>query len=234
MCLEIKAVLLDFGGTLGEGGLDWDSYHRSIQAYLSSLGHGVALKQVKQALASALAKLERRRSKGLESTFEEVYSWFLAELGIPPNGETLEWLHRNFKNHYKNSFYPCVEAVLEELSTRYKLALVSNTMSDQPRELLAERGWDRFFQEVVCSRDLGVRKPNPEIFWTVLERLGVDPSNAVHVGDSVEADMKGAQAAGLLGVWVRNPGQPAWSGHAVDSICQLPDLLRQLDCCSEN
>lgn len=226
--MKIKAVLLDFGGTLASGGLDWEPYHESIRNYLISMGYNIEMPVLKKALRGTLAELERYRATGKDRTFEEVYSEFLGKLGIIHDDEVLEWLHDNFKVHYKTSFYPCVETLLRELSKKYKLAMVSNTMSDQPKLLLREAGMDKYFDLMVCSRDLGVRKPNPEIFKIVLERIGAKPSETVHVGDSVVADMYGARDAGITGIWIKTPDQPPWSGYAISSICELPRLLRTI------
>jgi HAD superfamily hydrolase (TIGR01549 family) len=226
--MKIKAVLLDFGGTLASGGLDWEPYHESIRNYLISHGYNIKMKELKKALRGTLAELDRIRATGKERTFEEVYSTFLRKLGIIHDDEALEWLHDNFKVHYKTSFYPCVEELLRELSTKYKLAMVSNTMSDQPRLLLEESKMDKYFDFLVCSRDLGVRKPNPAIFNIVLERIDAKPSETVHVGDSVEADMYGAQSAGITGIWIKTPDQPPWSGYAISSICDLTRFLKTI------
>ncbi|MCD6360732.1 MAG: HAD family hydrolase [Armatimonadetes bacterium] len=222
-------MLLDFGGTLASGGMDWDPYHESIRNYLLTLGFNINMQKLRRTLRGTLAELERYRSTGMEKTFEEVYAEFLTKLGIPSNDYKLEWLHENFKAHYRTSFYPCVEDVLKTLSLRYKLALVSNTMSDQPKLLLKKANMDQYFSLLVCSRDLGVRKPNPEIFRIVMHRLGVKPYETVHVGDSVEADMIGAQRSGITGIWIKSPEQPPWSGYAVKTICELPKLLETLD-----
>ena len=227
--MNIKAVILDFGGTLAEGGLEWDPYHEAIRIILTGNGYGVEMGELKRALHGALQSLNRVRARGKERTFEEVYSDFLSRLGIPVERGLLELLHDNFKVHYRNDFFHCVKDVLKELSSRYKVALLSNTMSDQPRELLEDNGLDGYFDLIVCSRDTGVRKPNPEIFRLVLSELGVEAGEAVHVGDSVEADMYGAQDSGLTGVWVRSPGQPPWNGYTVDSVCDLPRLLRDIE-----
>ncbi len=227
--MEIKAVILDFGGTLADGGLEWDEYHQALQAYLSSLGYDVEMRDLKKALRSALGELNRIRARGKEQTFEEVYANFLRKLGVPDDAETLDALHQNFRDHYKTQYYPCIEDVLRQLSARYRVALLSNTMSDQPHHLLEKAGYTKFFDLRICSRDLGIRKPNPEIFRHVLGELGVEPHEAVHVGDSVEADMEGAAAAGITGVWIKTPGQPPWTGHAIGSICELPAYLKKME-----
>ncbi len=226
--MEIKAVILDFGGTLADGGLDWDPYHETIRSFLASHGYNIPMNKLKRALRGALSDLNRIRAKGKEMTFEEVYANFLYKLEVRYDNEMLEYLHENFKRHYISPFFPCVEEVLEALSSKYKVALLSNTMSDQPRLLLEGAGYDKCFDAIYCSRDLGVRKPNPEIFDIVLTQLGVHPLNTIHVGDSVEADMYGARESGITGVWIKAPDQPVWNGHAIASICDLPDLLKVL------
>lgn len=224
----IKAVILDFGWTLSAGHIDWEEYHSAIHGTLKGLGHKVEMSRLKRAMQGELRKLERVRARGREMTFEEVYGSALIKLGIPPNEETLEILHELFKRHYKQDLFPCVEEVLEDLAGSYSLALISNTMSDQPRLILERTGLARHFEVIVCSRDLGVRKPNPRIFQYVLGELGVRPDEAVHVGDSVEADMVGASSAGLVPVWIKNAESQPWTGHAISSICELPEFLENL------
>lgn len=227
--MEIKAVILDFGGTLADGGLDWDPYHETIRSYLSSHGYFIQMNVMKKALREALAELNRYRAKGKEMTFEDVYAIFLSNLEVRYDREMLNYLHDNFRKHYRTQYFSCVEDVLTELSSKYKVALLSNTMSDQPKIILREAGFDKYFEAIYCSRDLGVRKPNPKIFDIVLKELGVNPVNTVHVGDSVEADMYGARDSGITGIWIKTPDQPVWNGHAIASICDLPALLKLLD-----
>jgi HAD superfamily hydrolase (TIGR01549 family) len=227
--MKINTVLLDFGGTLASGGLEWDPYHISIRNYLIIQGYNIAMRKLKKDLHRALSDLNRIRATGKEQTFEEVYSNFLGKLGILYDDEMLEWLHGNFKVYYKTSFFPCVEELLQELSSKYKVAMVSNTMSDQPKILLKEANLDKYFDLLICSRDLGVRKPNPEIFRIVLDKIDSTPSETVHIGDSVEADMYGARDSGITGIWIKTPNQPQWNGYAINSICELGTILRKLE-----
>ena len=227
--MVIKAVLLDFGGTLAEGRMDWDEFHRDIQGVLKALGHPVHLRKLKSAIGSALENLKRVRARGDELTLEQVYGMALDRLGIPSEEGTLELIHDTFRRRYEEALYSCTEDVLRQLSGRYRLALISNTMSDKPRLTLRETGLIDHFQVVVCSRDLGVRKPNPQIFTHVLEELGVEPGEAVHVGDNVEADMEGAVGAGITPIWIETPGGDTWSGLSIPSICQLPEFLSKFE-----
>ena len=226
--MDIKAVILDFGGTLSDGELDWDPYHETIRSFLLSHGYFMPMKDLKKSLRGALAHLNRVRAKGREMRFEEVYALFLDDLDVRYDREMIDYLHDNFRKHYNTHFYPCAESVLKELSSKYKVALLSNTMSDQPILLLKEAGLDKYFDVMYCSRDLGVRKPNPAAFEVVLTELKVHPLETVHVGDSVEADMAGARNSGITGVWIKTPDQPLWNGHAISSICDLPKFLETL------
>jgi putative hydrolase of the HAD superfamily len=61
---------------------------------------------------------------------------------------------------------------------------------------LDRAGIGRFFTAVVSSAEAGAAKPDPGVFAVALERLGVEPGRALHIGDT-EADSEGAAAAGL-------------------------------------
>jgi len=227
--MKIRAVILDFGDTLASGSMDWDEYHIAIRGILKGFGYHVELVRLKKSIRGALDELARVRARGDELTLEEIYGSALSRLRINANKEILEAIHDAFKRHYESSFYPCTEDVLLELSQRYKLAMLSNTMSDKPRLQLEEAGLDGMFKVMICSRDLGIRKPNPKIFEYVLKELGVAPGEAVHVGDSVEADMEGALGVGITPVWINTPGQGYWSGYAIASICELPEFLKKIN-----
>jgi HAD superfamily hydrolase (TIGR01549 family) len=226
--MNIKAVFLDFGGTLAYGGIDWDEYHREVRTLLASWGHVIEPKRMKKAIGASLEELRRHRAKGLEKTHEEVYGSALRRLGIPADDDSLAMIHDTFKKHYISTFYPCTEMTLKRLAERYKLALISNTMSDQPREMLEETGMDGMFEVIICSRDLGIRKPNPDIFRHVLDEVGVSPEETVHVGDNVEADMDGASDSGITPIWIKTPDLGTWPGHAISNICDLPEFLEKI------
>jgi putative hydrolase of the HAD superfamily len=227
--LIVESVILDFGGTLVEGGIEWGQYHKTVKSLLERFREDVSMEEIREKLGLSLDKLHEVRATGKELTFEEIYEDFLDRLGIAAEEELLVLLHDNFKEQYKSKFFECSGKVLEKLSKKYKVALLSNTISDQPHLLLNESGFDKYFDVIVCSRDIGVRKPNPEAFKIILEKLDTTPGITVHVGDSVEADMYGARESGITGIWVRTPDQPYWDGFSIVSICELPDFLKRLE-----
>ena len=76
------------------------------------------------------------------------------------------------------------------------LAVVSNWDPALPA-LLAEVGLAEFFAFILPSAEIGVEKPDGRIFSLALQRLGLEPQEVVHIGDSYEADVVGARAVGI-------------------------------------
>lgn len=106
---------------------------------------------------------------------------------------------------------PEAHGLLEELGSRYKLAMITN-WDHAPRisPLLAELQIDKYFEEVVISDEIGVAKPDPLIFTFALEKTSLKPSEVVYVGDSPE-DVQGSLAAGLQPVLIRRDSRERWT-----------------------
>lgn len=116
-------------------------------------------------------------------------------------------------------------AVLQQLAARYPLALVSNFDHGPTAHSLLERfQLTRHFEAVVISAEVGVLKPAVEIFFTACTRLAVDPTRCVHVGDSKEADVEGAMAAGMTAVWV-GTGDTGPAAGCISDLRELPEWL---------
>jgi putative hydrolase of the HAD superfamily len=121
--------------------------------------------------------------------------------------------------------YPEVVGTLARLrADGARLAVVSN-WDVSLHDVLERTGLRRLVDAVVISAELGVAKPDPAIFHAALERLGADAGGAVHVGDSLEADVAGARAAGLEAVLVVRNGAVAPEGVRV--VSSLAELVAQ-------
>jgi HAD superfamily hydrolase (TIGR01549 family) len=82
------------------------------------------------------------------------------------------------------------------------VALVTNGPPDIQRLKLEQTGLADHFSAVVISGELGLGKPDPEVFLHAAGSLGVRPQEAVMVGDSWERDIEGALGAGLSAIWI--------------------------------
>lgn len=83
--------------------------------------------------------------------------------------------------------------------TGVKLGIVSN-WDNRLRILYTRFALDRMFPVLICSAELGVEKPDPEIFLAACTAAGVRPCEAVHIGDDAVNDVEGANRAGLVGL----------------------------------
>jgi FMN phosphatase YigB (HAD superfamily) len=88
-----------------------------------------------------------------------------------------------------------------------RLALVTNGPSDFQRDKLAAVGLIDVFDAIVISGECGVAKPDAAIFRLALERLGAEPEDVWHIGDSISTDVVGAKKAGLSAVWLNRQGR---------------------------
>jgi len=223
----IRAVTFDFGGTLATGKLDAEAYREGLLNYLHSLGYGISKASLREAISGMLSTLERVQAKNLELKFEEVYAGVLSKLGIPPREEFLDHVYQLYSENFHSEIVPGAERTLEALHPKYKLAVISNATSDLCRRILKENGLNKLFQVIVVSRDLGIRKPDPQIFRYTLEKLQVKPDEAVHVGDSLEEDVLGAKRAGLRAIWIK--GESKENAEEADcvihAITELPRII---------
>lgn len=94
----------------------------------------------------------------------------------------------------------------------YRLGCVTNRVFGGPRfaEELRELGLDKYFESVAVSCDIGYMKPHAQCYQFTLDEMGLSAEECVMVGDSLRADVQGAQALGMTAVWrrIRKPDPP--------------------------
>ena len=99
-------------------------------------------------------------------------------------------------------------------------------------KLLEKHGLAGLFDVVVVSGAVNKRKPSPEIFQKALEKLGVDASEAVFVGDTVDADIQGAKNLGMRTIFIeRRPQKEAEHTYPDQTIKNLNQLTTALEQC---
>lgn len=94
----------------------------------------------------------------------------------------------------------CALAIAEDAG--WVPVVVTNGETHTQEAKLRRTGLDRYVAEWVISEEVGVRKPNPRIFSIAAERARMRLSSAWIIGDSPEADIGGAAAAGVRSVWL--------------------------------
>ena len=126
---------------------------------------------------------------------------------------------------HANRWRPAHGAVetLQTLRDRgYQVALLTN-WDARVRTLLKENGYDRYFDHLFISSEIGYEKPAPEIFQHAAQALKLPPEQILHIGDSLQHDIEGAQAAGWTAVRILD--KPLESQPHRPNIHALPELL---------
>jgi len=120
---------------------------------------------------------------------------------------------------------------LAQVTQAYATALVSNfDHGPTAHGVLRDGGVTEYFQHIVVSDDHGWRKPHPKIFTSALSAIGVDPVEALFVGDSPEDDIVGAKMVGMDMAWVNAqdvalpPGTPT-PDYEINAIPELRAIL---------
>jgi len=120
----------------------------------------------------------------------------------------------------------------------YRLGMISNASdNDDVQTLVDNAGVRDYFDFILVSAAVGVRKPNPKIFRQALDHWGVPPTRAAMVGDMLGADILGAKHAGLFSIWItRRADGPANHAHLdtihpdaqIAALDEIPGLLLKM------
>jgi putative hydrolase of the HAD superfamily len=117
-------------------------------------------------------------------------------------------------NAYFSAFFPnChlipgVKPMLERLSGKYPMGLVSNfTHPPAACKILEDLELTPYFKTVIISGEIGYRKPNPCLFHKLVKDLGVEAGEILFMGDDPVADIDGSAAAGLKPVYFTYAGE---------------------------
>ncbi len=172
-----------------------------------------------------------------ELSFAEQRSWrvrHVIALGQGPdgNGEPLtqddvRGIFERYLRLYEECWllYPDAIPCLEALAN-YPLGIITNGDSEQQRQKLRHTEIEQRFRSVVVSGDLGVAKPEREIFDRSAKELGLQPNELLFIGDNPLADVHGALQAGWHAVWLNRTGsQQEVKALTVTGLSELPSLL---------
>jgi epoxide hydrolase-like predicted phosphatase len=194
------ALLIDFGGVLTTS--VWDSFAAFCRA--EGLDDD-AVKRLFREDPQALADLRALEIGAMSE--EEFEARFGGRLGLQDHQHLIDSMFRGMA-----PLQPMVAAVGRARAEGVRTGLVSNSWSTAhyDRELLA-----RLFDAIVISAEVGMHKPQPEIYRLAAGRVGVEPSGCVFV-DDLRENCAGAEAVGMTTVLHR---------EATATIGRLEELL---------
>lgn len=141
----------------------------------------------------------------------ELYLHHFAEIGEMEDGalQLLQWVREH---------------------PRLKTAILTNGFKDTQRRRFAVTQVEEFFDELFISGEMGVKKPEPEIFHMSLEKLKIsDPQRVLIVGDNLVSDIMGGKKAGLKTCWYNPEGKSPeeyrqYIDYEISHLSELPEL----------
>ena len=122
---------------------------------------------------------------------------------------------------------PCLDALAGR-----RIGVISNGDPRKQRGKLEATHIAARFALVVISGDIGIPKPQPEIFLHACRLAGEPPSACVYIGDNPVFDVHGSRGVGMTGIWLNRHGAPAADVGApiITTLADLPSLLAEADC----
>lgn len=225
---QIKVISFDADGTL------WDF----IKVMKHSLKYVLeALQEIDPESASLLDidKMIRIRNKvandlkGIIINLEEIrLRAFRETLQVikRPNDELAKYLNEVYLKHRFEDIelYEDVLPTLNSLKKKYTLGILSNGNSYP--ELC---GLDEMFQFTVFSQDYGIEKPDSLIFEVALKEANCTKQQIIHIGDSLESDIAGANNARIQCVWLNREEKKNTTNlrinYEITSLSELLDFL---------
>ena len=125
------------------------------------------------------------------------------------------------------TFYDEAMDVLRELANHYTLGALTNGNADIYKTEAGE-----LFEFSLAAEEIGVSKPAPDMFLAAMKATGVAAHEVIHVGDSAEHDIQGAQSVGMRTVWM-NPSGEHWQEGAppdreINNLSHLPAAVASI------
>lgn len=223
---QIKGVIFDYGGTIDTNSLHWSEV--LWEGYLH-VGIPVTKEQFRDCYVFAERALARTPYIKPNHNFHDllVIKCDLETQNLVDNGHwTVEAdVRKHLSDAVAQYCYDYVLRILEvsrpvikAIGKRYPLVLVSNFYGNI-QTILKDFNLE-FFQEIVESAVVGVRKPDPQIFRLGVEALGMRPEETVVIGDSFSKDIVPASSIGCQTVWIKGKG---WGNEVIDET--VPSLI---------
>lgn len=128
----------------------------------------------------------------------------------------------------KKRLMPHAMEVLEYLSSRYNLYILSNGFRELQFRKMRSGGIDGYFKKVILSEDIGVMKPWPEIFHFALSATQSELKDSLMIGDSWEADIIGANGVGMHHAFYNPSGRTTDSFRPTYLLKDLKELMEIL------
>jgi putative hydrolase of the HAD superfamily len=192
----IRAICFDFDGTLAR-------FSGDLNALSMRMNLQLGLEDFSPAMLQKLSTTFRSFEYAPEPvTLASATIKTMAVLEMTPKGNVLEICDQFIRDYAAQmELLPNALETLEYFRNLPK-AIITNGPSDVQRAAIKAVKLEPYFQTIVVSgdADVAIAKPNPRIFQIACERLGVEPTDTLMIGDRMDLDVEGAISAGLQAI----------------------------------
>jgi HAD superfamily hydrolase (TIGR01549 family) len=216
-----RAILFDFGGTLDADGEHW--LDRFYELY-EQVGFNLPRNLVKRAFYNADQQCcsdPRVVPMGLRSLMKHHVRLQFEAMNLNDLAKEEEII-QHFCTKTEHALQRNAQ-LLKRLKPGYRLGIISNFYGNVAA-LCKEAGLSDSLEVILDSVEIGVSKPDPEIFRIALRKLNLSPAQAIFVGDSYERDIMPAQQLGVRTIWLKGPN-PRIPENAEPPDCEISSLM---------
>jgi len=157
----------------------------------------------------------------------------LENIGVQVPLSDIDILKGRFESEMLNDPPPLkigVKKTLEALAPDYHVGLISNTGVTPGKtinKVLEEYNILQYFDSMVYSDETGLFKPHQKMFEIPLDKFNCQPENAIHIGDMLETDIKGAKDYKMKNIWINDRDSPKLTGIIPDyEIKQISEVIQ--------
>lgn len=178
-------------------------------------------------------RVDKRKEMYRDADVRDVFKKIILKFTSPPRQE-LEDMATDLSHLFRAStrkrifIYPVTKRALGEMKKKYRLGIVSNAQEAFTIPEMNLYGLMPYFETIVLSSQVGVKKPNSRIFMQALKTLNVDPGEVVFVGNDMTADIMGAGKLGMRTIFVQNKEAYNMAGIAPDAIITNTNIFDAL------
>lgn len=157
------------------------------------------------------------------------YSYPLRMVGIE-NQELADTFCREVLGRIptKNKVIPGAVELLEYLYPKYNLYILSNGFKELQEHKMQTAGLRKYFKKIVLSDDIGINKPNPELFIHALQVANSTTEESIMIGDMFDTDITGAAGVGMDQIFYNRKGLellPFEPTYTIRNLLQIKEIL---------
>jgi len=118
--------------------------------------------------------------------------------------------------------------LVKKLKRKYKLAIVANNVKNWVMKKLEKYKIKNFFDIIVVSSEVGVRKPDPRIFSFTIKKLNVKPEECIFISDELNDDLSGAKVLGIKTIWLKKEKEEITfqPDFIINSLNEVEEILK--------